>query len=158
MDGDFAYKHENGACFRVERADAEQPRADAFEISPTGPLLGCRMTPPADEPLRIEQAVFATAGLSPGDFRSPHLGKVKGARRPLRVRPDEVELAAGADEFGPHITVAFTLPAGSFATVFLRELTKSDHGDRPAPTRPAIEGSDGAADEADTDTPETDEA
>jgi tRNA(Glu) U13 pseudouridine synthase TruD len=34
------------------------------------------------------------------------------------------------DEFGPHVTVAFTLPAGSFATVFLRELMKSDEQPR----------------------------
>jgi tRNA pseudouridine13 synthase len=149
MDGDLAYKHENGACFRVESASAEQPRAEAFDISPTGPLLGCRMTLPAGEPLRIEQEVFATAGLAPGDFRSPHLGKVRGARRPLRVRPEGVELAAGADEFGPHVTVAFTLPAGSFATVFLRELTKSDADDGQPPP---------PAEAADDDTPGNDEA
>jgi len=40
LDGDLAWKHENGACFRVESAAAEQPRCDAFEISPTGPLVG----------------------------------------------------------------------------------------------------------------------
>ena len=130
LPGDLAYKHENGACFRVEDAAAEQPRADAFEISPTGPLLGCRMTLPGGEPLQVEEAVFAAAGLSPGDFRSPHLGKVRGARRPLRVRAEEVELAAGVDAFGPHVTVAFTRPAGSFATVFLRELMKSDERPR----------------------------
>jgi tRNA pseudouridine13 synthase len=125
MDEDLAYKHENGACFSVEDAAVEQPRCDAFEISPTGPLLGCRMSQPGGEPGRVEQEVFASAGLSPGDFRSPHLGKVRGARRPLRVRPESVELAAGVDEHGPHVTVAFTLPAGSFATMFLRELMKS---------------------------------
>jgi tRNA pseudouridine13 synthase len=126
MHGDLAYKHENGACFRVEDVSVEQPRADAFEISPTGPLLGSRMTEPAGEPLGIEQEVFARYGLSARDFRSAELGRVRGARRPLRVRPEAVELAAGVDEFGAHITVAFTLPAGSFATVFVGELTKSD--------------------------------
>jgi tRNA pseudouridine13 synthase len=125
MQGDLAYKHENGACFRVDDASVEQPRADAFEISPTGPLLGSRMTDPAGEPLGIEQEIFARYGLSARDFRSPDLGRVRGARRPLRVKPDAVELAAGVDELGPHITVAFTLPAGSFATVFVGELTKS---------------------------------
>ena len=127
MDGDFAYKHENGACFHVRDAAAEQPRCDRFEVSPTGPLVGYRTDlPEGGEPLRIEQEVIAASGLSPGDFRSPHLGKVRGARRPLRVQPADVELAAGVDEHGPHVTVAFTLPAGSFATVFLRELMKAD--------------------------------
>jgi tRNA(Glu) U13 pseudouridine synthase TruD len=42
----------------------------------------------------------------------------------LRVKPEDFDLTGGVDEHGPHITVAFTLPAGSFATVVLRELTK----------------------------------
>jgi tRNA pseudouridine13 synthase len=129
LDGDLAYKHENGACFSVGSAAVEQPRCGAFEISPTGPLLGCRMTLPDREPLRVEQDVFDRAGLTPADFRSPRLGKVRGARRPLRVRPDDVELAAGVDEHGAHVTVAFTLPAGSFATVLLRELMKTELSD-----------------------------
>jgi tRNA pseudouridine13 synthase len=124
LAGDLAYKHANGACFHVEDVAAEQPRAEAFEISPTGPLLGYRMTLPRGEPLEIEQAVFAAAGLKPEDFRVAGRLRVKGTRRPLRVRPEDVELAAGADEHGPHITLAFTLPAGSFATVLLREIMK----------------------------------
>jgi len=126
MEGDFAMKHENGACFLVESAAAEQPRADAFEISPTGPLIGFRMTLPEGAPLEIEQQVFASYGLSPADFKRAGSLRVKGDRRPLRVRPTDVDLAAGVDEHGPHITVAFTLPAGSFATVLLRELMKTD--------------------------------
>lgn len=124
-DGDLAYKHENGACFRVESAAVEQPRCDAFEISATGPLLGFRMTLPEGDALEIERDVFDRAKLTPEDFRSPHLGKVRGARRPLRIRPQDVQLAAGVDEHGPHITVAFTLAAGSFATVLMRELMKT---------------------------------
>ena len=126
MDGDFAYKHENGACFIVESAAAEQPRADAFEISPTGPLIGFRVSLPQGEPLRIEQETFARYGLAPADFKRAGSLRVKGDRRPLRVQPTDVDLAAGVDEHGPHITVAFTLPAGSFATVLLRELMKND--------------------------------
>jgi len=124
MPGDLAEKHENGAVFRVVDSAVEQPRCDAFEISPTGPLIGYRMTLPESEPLRIEQEVFMERGIRPTDFRVAGRLKVKGARRSLRVRPTDIELAAGVDDNGPHITVAFTLPAGSFATVFLRELMK----------------------------------
>lgn len=138
MDGDFAWKHDNGACFRVETAVAEQARCEAFEISPTGPLVGYRMSLPEGEPLAMEQEIFATHGLSPADFRQAGKHKVKGARRPLRVRPADLELSGGVDEHGQHITVAFTLPAGSFATIFLREVMKTDV-DREAP---AIEGGD----------------
>jgi len=126
IDGDLAWKHENGACFAVESAETEQPRAANFEISPTGPLLGYRMTLPAGKALEIEENVFKNYELSPGDFRVEGRLRVKGARRPLRVQPKDVELAAGVDEFGPHITFAFSLPPGSFATVFLRECMKND--------------------------------
>lgn len=126
IDGDLAWKHENGACFAVESPEVEQARAAAFEISPTGPLLGYRMTLPAGKALQIEEKVFNDYQLSPGDFRVEGRLRVKGARRPLRVQPKDIELAAGVDEFGPHITFAFTLPPGSFATVFLRECMKND--------------------------------
>lgn len=125
MDGDLAYKHDNGACFRVEQAATEQARCDAFEISPSGPLLGYRMSVPGGVPLEIEQAVFGAAGLTAGEFKHADRDRVKGARRPLRVKPENIELAGGVDEHGAHITVAFTLPAGSFATILLRELMKS---------------------------------
>ena len=131
MQGDLAWKHENGAVFRVEDAAAEQPRCEAFEISPTGPLVGYRMTMPEGEPLRIEQEVLAEHQLTPEAFRVEGRHKVKGARRPLRVRPEDVEIAGGVDEFGAQITVAFTLPAGSFATVLLEELMKPKAPEEP---------------------------
>jgi len=126
LPGDWAYKHENGACFLVENADVEQSRADTFEISPTGPLIGFRVSLPEGQPLEMEQRAFAAHSLTPADFKRTGQLRVKGDRRPLRVKPSDVELASGVDEHGPHVTVAFTLPAGSFATVLLRELTKAD--------------------------------
>ncbi len=128
MTGDMAYKHDNGACFKVEDEAAEQPRCAAFEISPTGPLIGYRMTMPQGQPLAIEQAAMEELGLKPEDFRVEGRLKVKGARRPLRVRPADVQIAGGVDEHGPHVTVAFTLPAGSFATVMMREIMKPAQG------------------------------
>jgi tRNA pseudouridine13 synthase len=124
MEGDLAYKHDTGSVFRVENVPAEQERADRFEISPTGPLIGYRCTLPSGEPLAIEEAVFAEHGLKPQDFRQEGRERVKGARRALRVQPKDVELVGGSDQHGPYITVAFTLPAGSFATVLMRELMK----------------------------------
>jgi tRNA(Glu) U13 pseudouridine synthase TruD len=47
-----------------------------------------------------------------------------------------VELSGGVDEHGPFISAAFTLGAGSFATILLRELMKAE--DRaPAVQEPA---------------------
>ena len=126
LKGDFAVKHENNAGFLVEDEAAEQPRCDAFEISPTGPLVGYRMTLPQGEPLRIEEEVLATHNITPQDFKREGHHRVKGSRRPLRVRPEDVELTGGVDEHGPYVGTSFTLPAGSFATVLLRELMKSE--------------------------------
>jgi tRNA pseudouridine13 synthase len=126
IDGDLAWKHDNGACFAVESAVAEQERAAKFEISPSGPLLGYRMTLPSARALEIEKSVFDEFHLAPESFRVEGRLRVKGARRPLRVQPKDVELAAGVDDHGGHITFAFTLPPGSFATVFLRECMKND--------------------------------
>lgn len=122
--GDLAWRHGNGAVFAVEDLAAGQPRCDTFEISPSGPLLGYRMTLPADEQLAIEQSVFDQFGLKPQEFRLKGRDKVKGARRPLRVQPADLDITAGADEYGEHITVAFTLPPGSFATVLMAEVMK----------------------------------
>ena len=127
VDGDLAYKHENGACFLVESAATEQPRADAFEISASGPLVGYRMSNPQGEAMTMEEAVFKSHGLTPGHFKQEGRDRAKGARRPIRVQPKDTNLAAGVDEHGGHITIAFTLPAGSYATVLLRELMKNDH-------------------------------
>lgn len=135
ISGDLAWKHENGACFPVPdaaAAAAEQPRCEAFEISPTGPLIGYRMTLPENDALAIETAVFEAASLAPQDLRETKV-KVKGARRPLRARPTDTHLASGVDEHGAHITVAFTLPAGAYATVLLRELMKVDEASVEAP-------------------------
>jgi tRNA pseudouridine13 synthase len=126
QDGDLAFKHDNGACFPVESAGVEQPRCDEFEISPTGPLVGYRMSMPTGKPAEDEQAAMQTLKLSPADFKQSGRLRVKGARRPLRVKPEQFELSGGVDSFGPHITVAFTLPSGAFATVLLRELMKSE--------------------------------
>lgn len=126
MDGDLAYKHENGACFAVAAASVEQHRVDAFEISPTGPLVGHRMTLSAGEPLAITERVLKAHGLTLGHFKQVGKDHSNGALRPLRVKPMDLSLEGGVDQHGGFITVAFTLPPGSFATVLLDELMK--HG------------------------------
>lgn len=134
LPGDFAWKHENGACFLVQDAAAEAARAESFEISPTGPLVGYRMSTPEGEPLAIEQEVLAQFQLSPEQFRLEGKHKVKGARRPLRIKVEDIAISGGADEHGPHVTLAFTLPAGAFATVLLREVMKTP----PTPTSDVV--------------------
>ncbi len=123
--GDLAYKHANGACFRVEDAAVEQPRCDAFEISPTGPLFGPRMTEPFGRPRDRELNVLADAGLTRGLNQSKHRDSPPGGRRPLRVPIGEPELDAGSDDRGAFLRLRFTLPAGAYATNVTREVCKA---------------------------------
>jgi tRNA pseudouridine13 synthase len=126
IDGDIAFKHENGACFAVPLAAAEQPRADAFEISATGPMIGATMLRPDGRALEIETAALAAAGVSAEVFTANDRDQAPGERRPLRVRPTELRAESGVDAHGPYITLGFTLPRGAYATVLLRELMRND--------------------------------
>ncbi len=125
LTGDLAYKHENGAVFRVEDEAAEAPRAAAFEISATGPLFGFRMTEPDGMPGEIEQKVLADQAMTADSFRPGRDMKFQGTRRPLRFRPESLEVEATEDRFGPYLELRFTLPSGCYATMLLREICKS---------------------------------
>jgi tRNA pseudouridine13 synthase len=122
--GDMAYKHDNGACFRVEQAETEQPRCDRFEISPTGPLLGqrtTRLTGPAGD---IENPILDAEVL--GENESGHMRRLgaRGGRRPLRFQPKNAGLATGQDDLGPYLELRFELDAGCYATTLISEITK----------------------------------
>lgn len=124
--GDMAYKHANGACFMVEDAEREQPRCAAFEISPTGPLYGRRMTPAAGEPGRREAEVLERFGLADRtEFRTADGTTADGARRPLRVPLGEYGVAERDDEHGAFLQLSFTLPPGAYATCVTREVCKT---------------------------------
>jgi tRNA pseudouridine13 synthase len=128
LPGDFCWKHENGASFKVgpnpDDAAKEQPRADAHEISPTGPLFGERMSEADSIVKQMENEVLHEVGLKPEDFAGP-MG-APGGRRPLRFFPDKLEVTADEDGHGPFLELAFTLPPGSYATVLLGEVMKED--------------------------------
>jgi tRNA pseudouridine13 synthase len=124
--GDLAWRHANGAVFRVEDPDRERPRALALEVSPSGPLFGRRMTAPGGEPGSIEVGVLAAEGLSEEALRGRGPYAWKGARRPLRVPLGEPSCAAAEDARGPYLGLAFALPPGAYATAVLREITKRE--------------------------------
>jgi len=117
--GDLMKKHDSGGLFLCEDPAAEQPRVDALAISPTGPMFGRRMRPAQADAGRIEQAVWAEAGIDSGHLR--RLGD--GTRRPLRI-PVDLEIDPAEDGY----VASFTLPSGSYATVLLDELVKPAEG------------------------------
>lgn len=156
--GDLAQKVDSGGIFPVENDDAEQPRCERFEISPTGPIVGYRCNFAQGAPGHLEQSVLGTYGVTPEDFTRVGSLPVKGSRRPLRFGLLDPRLASGRDDNGPFIQVAFTAPSGCYATIVLREIMKNDAEATPvdsnttasgeaAPDSPPVE-SDDAADES----------
>lgn len=123
MDGDWAMKHDNGACFLVEDAAVEQPRAETFAISPTGPLFGSRAPWASGVPGEIEGQVVAEQGATREALSQAAAAcGFRGERRPLRVRLEQPEWALE----GSTLTLTFSLPPGSYATSLLRELMKTE--------------------------------
>jgi tRNA pseudouridine13 synthase len=118
--GDLACKHVNGACFAVLDPAVEQPRADAFEISPTAPLFGCKVPLAGGQAGLLERCLLDKEQLTPESFRLSGGLTMHGERRPLRVPLTEVT----TDSDDADLLVAFRLPKGSFATAVLHEIMK----------------------------------
>ncbi len=119
--GDWAMKQANGACFFVEDAEKEQPRADRFEISPTGILFGSRVSWADGEPGRIEGAVISGAETTKETLiAAAKACGFRGERRALRVPLTELEWSLHDDV----VTLSFSLPPGAYATSVLREVMK----------------------------------
>ena len=115
--GDVAVVHESGGLFVVEDPALEQPRAERFEISATGPIFGTRVLAPGGEPAERERKALAARGVTLE--RPPPRGlRLRGARRPFRVRPRE----ASARVVAGRLHLGFVLPAGSYASVLVEEL------------------------------------
>jgi tRNA pseudouridine13 synthase len=127
-EGDLAFLHEKGAVFRVEDAAREQPRADAMEVSPSGPMFGTRTLLASGHPGERERALLESEGLRPEQFDVPGIGEFEGERRPFRIPVRDasiVEAPPGDSDAGPSIVVSFELPRGAYATAVLREVMKA---------------------------------
>ncbi len=122
--GDLAYLHRNGAVFRVTDAGAEAPRAAAFEISPSGPMFGYKAPLAEGPPGEVERGVLAGSGLEAEGFKGKLALKARGERRALRVPLGGAQITSAETDSGPALRLSFSLPAGSFATAVIREVTK----------------------------------
>lgn len=119
--GDIAYKHDNGACFRVEDAATEQNRADRFEISPTAPLFGYKVMEATGPPGTREQKILETTGLTLKNWRVEKGLAMPGERRPLRVPLHQPQVEQLTTD---QLKLSFSLPKGSYATSVLLEIIK----------------------------------
>jgi tRNA pseudouridine13 synthase len=121
LSGDVLAKWPFGGMFVAEDMGREQARLDAREVVPAGPIFGRKMFRAAGEAARREALVLADAGLAPEAFHG--FGKLlSGTRRHNLVYVED--LAAAEEAEGVRLT--FTLPAGSYATVLLREVTRGE--------------------------------
>ena len=94
-------------------------RADSFEISPTGPIFGTHMLAAEGEPGRREREIFERWEIGDGRIQLPRGIRLRGSRRPLRVRPVDLRLHGEPDDA---VRVEVTLPPGSYVTVLIEEL------------------------------------
>jgi tRNA pseudouridine13 synthase len=122
MPGDLAWKHDTESLFVLPDPAIEQARAERFEISATGPLVGRRLRVPESEAGAVEWSALEDAGFRTGDLESAALRPLSGRRRPLRFLMREAHAWDGVDEHGPFLEVRFVLPPGCYATAVLREL------------------------------------
>ena len=101
---------------RVDNVARHCERGRAFV---TAPLVGTETTLSDGEPGDIERAALGEVGVDPGEFDLPGEFHSEGTRRAVLVRTSlDVELDP--------LRLSFALPRGSYATVVLREFTKTD--------------------------------
>jgi tRNA pseudouridine13 synthase len=128
LDGDVMAKWPAGGMFTAEDVAAEQARFDSREIVTAGPMYGRKTFPAKGPAAEREAAVIEAARLSKTAFDG--FGKlVMGTRRHNLVYVED--LSAVREPDGLRLT--FTLPAGSYATVLLREVMKTEMRDDDAP-------------------------
>ncbi|HXG11778.1 MAG TPA: tRNA pseudouridine(13) synthase TruD [Gemmataceae bacterium] len=120
LTGDVMTKWPVGGLFVAADREREQARFDARETVHTGPVFGRKTLAAAGEAAAREADTLREAGLDAGVWG--RFGKLaQGTRRHNLVYVDD--LAATVEPEGVRLT--FTLPAGSYATVLLREITRT---------------------------------
>ena len=123
FEGDLAFLHRNGSVFQVRNPEREQLRANAFEISPSGPIYGKLMPNPMGLQHQIECDILDRMDLKHSGFHQLMPGlHMRGGRRALRIPVKELSW----EQNGSDVRFQFFLPKGSYATTFLREVMKTD--------------------------------
>lgn len=128
-----------GDCFQLDWRGSwfgPEPVIDALlearlargEIHATGPLWGEGESPAGDQAAAVEAAAIAAeAALADGLAR---LG-LRQERRALRVMPRQLDWYWQEDADGTALTLAFELPAGSYATAVLAAFARLDNAATP---------------------------
>lgn len=121
LPGDVLMKWPFGGMFVAQEVAVEQSRLEAGEIVPGGPMFGKKMFRAAGEAMQREETTLGDFGLTLTSFQG--FGKLlSGTRRYSLIY---VEDLVGVRE-PEGVRLSFTLPAGSYATVLLREIMHQD--------------------------------
>jgi tRNA pseudouridine13 synthase len=132
LAGDVMAKWPYGGMFVAEDLDREQTRFEARETVSTGPMFGRKMFPAAGQAAQREAETLAEAGLTSQSFAG--FGRLlQGTRRKNLIYVDDLQVSPEKDG----VRLCFSLPAGSYATVLLREFIKNGElgDDEPDATR-----------------------
>jgi len=125
LPGDVLAKWPAGGMFVSSDPAVDQPRLEACEVVPAGPMFGRKMFAAAGSAAQRESEVLRDAGLTERSFHG--FGSLlAGTRRYNFVYPSDVTCALEAEG----VRLTFTLPAGSYATVLLGEVMKCEVDDR----------------------------
>ena len=122
LPGDVCQKPETGGTFTTDDPAREQARLERREVVITAPMWGPKMIRPAAEAAELEAGILAAMGLTEAQFAV--LGSLaEGTRRPTAIYPTDVTVQDEMTADGAlSLVLAFNLPAGSFATVFVHEM------------------------------------
>lgn len=119
--GDVLGKWPGGGMFVTTDIVSEQTRFDQREIVHMGPMFGSRMRAAEEEAHLREMKLLEEYQLTLDHFHTG--GKLlEGTRRHNLIYVEELQWTAQEST----VTLKFTLPAGSYATVLLAELMKTD--------------------------------
>jgi tRNA pseudouridine13 synthase len=119
VPGDVMAKWPAGGMFVAGDILREQARFDEREIVHSGPIFGRKTFAAASDAAAREKTALEGAEIATAAFAS--FGKLlQGTRRHNLIYVDDIE---AANELSG-VRLTFSLPAGSYATVLLRELMK----------------------------------
>lgn len=120
LQGDVMQVVTSGGCFPVEDVDREQTRCVSRETVLTGPMFGPKMISPLGEPAAREARILEQFELPLSAFEK--FSKLtSGTRRPAVLYPEDLQIS----EVDSGLAFEFTLPAGAYATVVLREFLRN---------------------------------
>lgn len=128
--GEVVRLHNAGAMFAVEDVVKESPRLASGDIHLTGPIFGPKSRPTSADAAALELSLIETLGVD-AEARDKLARLAPGTRRDLIAPIENLQLRWGGVG---RLEVEFSLPAGSYATEVIRQLTGSsfliDEADR----------------------------